>query len=151
MNVSTSKLIEDNFPYIFTYTNLKNTNELANVFFYITNEIRLDIDKLINYNKQRLFNELLSKCGNKNHKPKVWQAICVLTANGAEEAAAFVNMKIEDSRVVKSIEPGLLAALIHFDMRLMKSAINLKEKCQVLESLNVLIQLLGDCLNFFFS
>ncbi len=28
----------------------------------------LDIDKLINYNKQRLLNELLSKCGNPMHK-----------------------------------------------------------------------------------
>ena len=81
--------------------------------------------------------------GNVNYKPKVWQAICVLTAANAEEATAFVNMKIDDSRLVKSIEPGLLAALIHFDMCLMKSSINLKEKCQVLESLNVLIQLLG--------
>ena len=52
-------------------------------------------------------------------------------------------MQLDDSRIVKSIEPGLLAALIHFDMCLMRSSINLKEKCQVLESLNELIGLLG--------
>lgn len=67
MNSTISKLIEDNFPYIFTYTTLLNTNEIANVFHFITKEICLDIDKLINGNKQRLFNELLSRCGN----PKV--------------------------------------------------------------------------------
>ena len=64
MNSNISKLIEDNFPYIFTYTTLLNTNEIANVFHFITKEICLDIDKLINGNKQRLFNELLSRCGN---------------------------------------------------------------------------------------
>lgn len=64
MNSNIAKLIEDNFPYIFTYTQLLNPNEIANVFHYITNEICLDIDKLINCNKQRLFNELLSRCGN---------------------------------------------------------------------------------------
>lgn len=52
-------------------------------------------------------------------------------------------MQLDDKRVVKAIEPGLLAALIHFDMCLMRSHINLKEKCQVLESLNVLIGILG--------
>lgn len=141
--MNTLKLIEDNFPYIFTYATLMNSKEIANVFYYISNEIQLDIDKLINYNKQRLFNELLAKCGNIKYKSNVWQAVCVLTAPNSDEATALVTMNIEDSRVVKAIEPGLLAALIHFDMCLMKSSINLKEKCQVLESLNVLIQLLG--------
>ncbi len=143
MNSKITKLIEDNFPYIFTYTTLLNTNEIANVFHYITNEICLDIDKLINCNKQRLFNELLSRCGNPKYKQKVWQAVCVLSTSNQEEAAALVTMHLDDNRIVKAIEPGLLAALIHFDMCLMRSHINLKEKCQVLESLNVLIAVLG--------
>ena len=66
-----------------------------------------------------------------------------MSTSNQEEAAALVTMQLEDKRVVKAIEPGLLAALIHFDMCLMRSHINLKEKCQVLESLNVLIGILG--------
>jgi hypothetical protein len=54
-----------------------------------------------------------------------------------------VTTQIDDSKIVKSIEPGLLAVLVHFDMCLLKSSINQKEKCQVLESLNVLISMLG--------
>ncbi|CAF0950646.1 unnamed protein product [Brachionus calyciflorus] len=142
LNSNVTKLIEDNFPYIFTYTTL-NSNEIAQVFHYITDEVCLDIDKLINYNKQRVFNELLSRCGNPKYKLKVWQAICVLTAKDSDEAAQLVTMQIDDSRIVKSIEPGLLAVLLHFDMCLLKSSINLKEKCQVLESLNVLMGTLG--------
>ena len=143
INSNISRLIEENFQYVFTYTTLLNSNEIANVFHYISNEIHLDIDKLINCNKQRLFNELLSRCGNLKYRQKVWQAVCVLTAANSEEATALVTMQLDDSRIVKSIEPGLLAALIHFDMCLMRSSINLKEKCQVLESLNELIGLLG--------
>ena len=143
LNTTTPKLIEENFPYIFTYTTLLNSKEIANVFHYISTEIRLDIDKLVNFNKQRLFNELLSRCGNSKYRLTVWQAVCVLTAANSEEATALVTMQLDDSRIVKSIEPGLLAALIHFDMCLMRSSINLKEKCQVLESLNVLIGILG--------
>lgn len=142
INSNLTKLIEDNFQYIFTYTTL-NSNEIAQVFHYITDEVCLDIDKLINFNKQRLFNELLSRCGNPKYKLKVWQAVCVLTAKDTDEATALVTMQIDDSRILKSIEPGLLAVLLHFDMCLLKSSINLKEKCQVLESLNVLMATLG--------
>ena len=139
-NSNTSKIIEDNFPYIFTYVTLNAVdNSIAEVFNYITDEIRLDIDKLVNYNKQRLFNELLSRCGNPKYRVKVFQAVCVLTAVSSETAVALVTGQLEDKCIIRSIEPGLLAALIHFDMCLMKSSINLKEKCQVLESLNVLI------------
>jgi hypothetical protein len=138
-----TQLIEDNFPYIFTYTTL-NSNDIGHVFHYITDEARLDIDKLVNYNKQRLFNELLSKCGEKAYRVKVWQAVCMLSAQSADEAQALAGMAPPDeARIVKSIESGLLAALIHFDMCLMRSSINQKEKCHVLESLNVLIGLLG--------
>ena len=103
----------------------------------------MDIDKLINYNKQRLLNELLSKCGNVKYKLMVWQAVCVLTACNTEEATAIVAAQIDEKLIVRSIEPSLLALLVHFDMCLMKSSINLKEKCQVLESLNVLMAMLG--------
>ena len=126
-NTNISKLIEDNFPYIFSYVTLNSVdNSIAEVFHYITDEIRLDIDKLVNYNKQRLFNELLSRCGNPKYKVKVFQAVCVLTASSSETAVAFVTNQLEDKCIIKSIEPGLLAALIHFDMCLMKSSINLK-------------------------
>ena len=136
-----SKLIEDNFSYIFTYVTLNKEN-IADVFRFITDECRLDIDKLINCNKQRLFNELLSKCGNPKYKFKAFQAFCVLVAN-SDEAQTMVQTKQDDAHIIKAIEPNLLAALIHFDMCLLKSAINQKEKCQVLESLNVLMALLG--------
>lgn len=137
------KLVEDNFPFIFTYTTI-HSNKIDQVFRYITQEIALDIDKLVNFNKQRLFNELLSKCGNPRFKNQTWTAVCVLSLNGAdEEVTLIVSKPIEDSRIVKAIEPVLLAVLVHFDMCLLKSTINLKEKCQVLESLNVLMALLG--------
>jgi hypothetical protein len=143
-NSNISKLIEDNFSYIFSYITLNAIdNSIAEVFNYITDEIRLDIDKLVNYNKQRLFNELLSRCGNPKYRVKVFQAVCVFAAASSETAVAFVTNQLEDKCIIKSIEPGLLAALIHFDMCLLKSSINLKEKCQVLESLNVLIATLG--------
>ena len=142
LNTNVTKLIEDNFPHIFTYTTL-NSNEIAQVFHYITDQVCLDIDKLINYNKQKVFNELLSRCGNPKYKLKVWQAICVLTAKDSDEATQLVTMQIDEKRIVKSIEPCLLAVLLHFDMCLLKSSINLKEKCQVLESLNVLMATLG--------
>lgn len=142
INSTMTKLIEDNFPYIFTYTTL-NTNDIGQVFLYITEVVSLDIDKLINYNKQRLLNELLSRCGNPKYKLKIWQAVCVLTAKDNDEATNAVTMQIDDSKILKSIEPGLLAVLLHFDMCLLKSSINLKEKCQVLESLNVLMGTLG--------
>lgn len=143
-NSNISKLIEDNFSYIFSYITLNAIdNSIAEVFNYITDEIRLDIDKLVNYNKQRLFNELLSRCGNPKYRVKVFQAVCVFAAASSETAVAFVTNQLEEKCIIKSIEPGLLAALIHFDMCLLKSSINLKEKCQVLESLNVLIATLG--------
>jgi hypothetical protein len=145
VNTTIPKLVEDNFPYIFTYTTLNSFIDIAHVFQYIANEIGLDIDKLINNNKQRLFNELLSKCGNtKMYKLKCWQAVCLLTAANNDEATnAMQSTTIDDKRIVKSIEPGLLAVLVHFDMCLLKSTINLKEKCQVLESLNVIMGMLG--------
>lgn len=143
LNSNVTKLIEDNFPHIFTYTTL-NSNEIAQVFHYITDQVCLDIDKLINYNKQKVFNQLLSRCGNPKYKLKVWQAICVLTAKDSDEATQLVTMQIDDKRIIKSIEPCLLAVLLHFDMCLLKSSINLKEKCQVLESLNVLMATLGN-------
>jgi serine/threonine-protein kinase ATR len=142
INLNITRLIEDNFPYIFTFVTL-NAPDITKVFKFITDEIHLDIDRLINHNKQRLFNELLSKCGCAKYKLKVLQAICVLNAANPDEAASFATMQLDDKRIVKAIEPGLLAALIHFDMCLMKSSIKLKEKCQVLESLNALIALLG--------
>ena len=76
-NSNMTKLIEDNFAYIFTYVTL-DSQEIANVFHYIADECRLDIDKLVNCNKQRSINELLSRCGNPKHKHKVFQAVCVL-------------------------------------------------------------------------
>jgi hypothetical protein len=69
--------------------------------------------------------------------------VCVLTAVNTEEATSIVTTQIDDARIVKSIEPGLLAILVHFDMCLLKSSINYTEKCQALESLNVLIAMLG--------
>jgi hypothetical protein len=69
--------------------------------------------------------------------------VCVLTAVNTEEATAIVTTQIDDRKIVKSIEPGLLAVLVHFDMCLLKSSISQKEKCQVLESLNILIAMLG--------
>lgn len=142
LNSNVNSLIEDTFPYIFTYTTL-HSKLIGHVFQYITNDIGLDIDKLINYNKQKILNELLSKCGQNKYKQDVWHSVCVLTAVNTEEATAIVSAQIDDRRIIKSIESTLLAVLVHFDMCLLKSSINLKEKCQVLESLNVLMGMLG--------
>ena len=94
----------------------------------------------------RILNELLSRCGNPSHKMLVWQAVCVLTAMNMEEATAIVAKDIDERRLVRSIEPSLLAVLVHFDMCLLKSSVNIREKCQVLESLNVLMAMLGPTL-----
>jgi hypothetical protein len=139
VNGDVATLIEDNFPYIFTYVQFRNdeTVVVATVFTYIKQEIGLDIDKLVNGNKQRLLNDLLSRLSPR-HRATVLKAVYLLTSGSPVDMA-----KVSEKEMIESIEPGLLAALIHFDMCLLKSSINLKEKCQVLESLNMLIGLLG--------
>lgn len=134
--VDCGKLIQDNFPFIFTFTSLYS-KEFKSVFQYISCEACLDVNKLILSNTQRLFNELLSHCGNPKYKSIVWHSIKIIQENDHNDA------QFDERQVVKYIEPNLLASLIHFDMCLMRSSVNIKEKCQVLESLNVLIGMLG--------
>ena len=121
INGDVSTLIEDNFPYIFTYVQFKNdeTDIVAKVFTYITQEIGLDIDKLVNGNKQRLLNDLLSRLCPK-HKEIVLKAVYVLTSGLPVDMT-----KVSEKEMIDSIETTLLAALIHFDMCLLKSSINL--------------------------
>lgn len=142
-NSNVSKLIEDNFIYILAYTTIHSNALVVQVLRYITDEIVLDIDKLINFNKQRTLSELLTKCGNPRYKPQIWQAIAVLTAIDDEEARLYTSETVEDNRIIKAIEPSLLAVLVYFDLVLIKSTFNIKEKCLVLESLNLLMALLG--------
>lgn len=142
-NSNVSKLIEDNFIYILTYTTIHSNAIVVQVLRYITEEIALDIDKLINFNKQRTLSELLTKCGNPRYKPQIWQAIAALTAVDDEEARLYTIQTVEDSRIIKTIELSLLAVLVYFDLVLIKSTFNIKEKCLVLESLNFLMAFLG--------
>lgn len=142
-NSNVSKLIEDNFIYILAYTTIHSNALVVQVFRYITDETDLDIDKLVNFNKQRTLSELLTKCGNPRYKPQIWQAIGALTAIDDEEARLYATKTVEDSRIIKAIEPSLLAVLVYFDLILIKSTFNIKEKCLALESLNLLMALLG--------
>lgn len=87
--------------------------------------------------------ELLTKCGNPRYKPRIWQAIGALTAVDVEESRLYATETVEDSRIIKAIEPSLLAVLVYFDLVLIQSRFNIKEKCLALESLNILMNLLG--------
>jgi hypothetical protein len=51
---------------------------LENVLNNIKNEKNLEIEKLSLFNLQRLFNELLSRCGNLKYISKVWHAIGIV-------------------------------------------------------------------------
>lgn len=148
-NSNVSKLIEDNFIYILTYTTIHSNAIVVQVLRYITEEIMLDIDKLINFNKQRTLSELLTKCGNPRYKPQIWQAIAALTAVDDEEARLYTIKTVEDTRIIKTIELSLLAVLVYFDLVLIKSTFNIKEKCLVLESLNFLMAFLGPQVNIY--
>lgn len=63
----------------------------------------------VNFNKQRTLSELLTKCGNPRYKPQIWQAIGALTAVDDEEARLYATKTVEDSPIIKVIEPSLLA------------------------------------------
>jgi hypothetical protein len=150
INTTNEKLVAENFPYVFTYINLKETRVDANkptrivIFKRILHESALDLECLIRLNQQRLFNELLSRCGNMRQRSRVWQAFHLINSISADTIPLTNKTNMgEDAYVAKIIEPNFLAALVHFDMCLMRSSINVKEKCQVLESLNVLIAMLG--------
>ncbi len=146
INVTNEKLLDDNFPYVFTYINLKDkvdTKPKFIIFKRILQESVLDLECLIRLNQQRLFNELLSRCGNVRYKARVWQALRVIDSISDDTITMNKTKISDDSLIPKIIEPNFLAALVHFDMCLMRSSINVKEKCQVLESLNELIAMLG--------
>jgi serine/threonine-protein kinase ATR len=142
LNITNRKIIEENFPYVFVYSSL-NGKDLGNVFSYCASEANLEIDKQLLLNRQRLFNELLSRCGNIKHKQKVWHAILIISFSDNDDNSSATLDDLDEHVIAKLIEPNFLAALIHFDMCLMRSSINVKEKCRVLESLNVLISMLG--------
>ena len=145
LNVTNRKIIEENFPFIFVYSSLKERRVFEDAINYIKTETNLEIDKLILLKRQLLFNLLLSRCGNPKYKFKVWHAIGIVidTTENENSSSKIADVVINEELIAKLIEPNFLAALIHFDECLIRSSTNVKGKCQVLESLNVLISMLG--------
>uniref|UniRef100_T1IWR0 Serine/threonine-protein kinase ATR n=1 Tax=Strigamia maritima TaxID=126957 RepID=T1IWR0_STRMM len=134
------ELLKDQFKYIYTHLVCECPGkEMENALKFIESETDMKIGEYLNYDYQKLLNEVLLRIST--HNPQVFNGLALLAT---KVDLSYRQTEIKTiPQMANFLQPRLLGFLAFFDRQLQTSSLTVEEKTLVLNCLIELIKWMG--------